>query len=79
MQDLIGDWHDWLKLTQRAEGLFAGVQRSAMIAALRNVTRAKFRQAVDALAETRAGFSGKKPMLVEASRSEAPEAKSAVA
>jgi CHAD domain-containing protein len=63
MQDEIGDWHDWLKLTQRAEELFGGVQDSALVAALRNVTRAKFRQAVAALAETRAALAGKKPAV----------------
>jgi CHAD domain-containing protein len=59
MQDVIGDWHDWLKLTQRAEALFGGVQDSALVAMLRNVTQAKFRQSVDAVAETRAALSVK--------------------
>lgn len=68
MQDVIGDWHDWLKLTHRAEELFGAIQSSALIAALRNVTRAKFRQAVDALAEARAGLSSRKPVLVEQGR-----------
>jgi len=52
MQDVIGDWHDWLKLTQKAEALFGGVRDSALVAMLRNVTQAKFRQSVDAVAET---------------------------
>jgi CHAD domain-containing protein len=60
MQDVIGDWHDWLKLTQRAEALFGGVRDSALVAMLRNVTQAKFRQSVDAVAETRAALSDKK-------------------
>jgi CHAD domain-containing protein len=60
MQDVIGDWHDWLKLTQRAEALFGGVRDSALVAMLRNVTQAKFRQSVDAVAETRAALSSKK-------------------
>lgn len=60
MQDVIGDWHDWLKLTERAEALFGGVRDSALVAMLRNVTQAKFRQSVDAVAEARAGlFAGK--------------------
>jgi CHAD domain-containing protein len=65
MQDVIGDWHDWLKLTERAEELFGGMQSSALVAALRNLTRAKFRQAVDALAEARAGLAAKKPVGIE--------------
>ena len=60
MQDVIGDWHDWLKLTQRAEALFGGVRDSSLVAMLRNVTQAKFRQSVDAVAETRAAVFGKK-------------------
>jgi CHAD domain-containing protein len=58
LQDVIGDWHDWLKLAQRAEELFGGVRDSALVAALRNLTRAKFRQGVDAVVEMRAGLAG---------------------
>ncbi len=63
MQDAVGDWHDWLKLTERAEELFGEVQSSALVAALRNVTRAKFREAVDALAQARRELSGKKAVV----------------
>ena len=66
MQDVIGDWHDWLKLTQKAEALFGGVRDSALVAMLRNVTQAKFRQSVDAVAETRAAFSAKKAEPIHA-------------
>jgi CHAD domain-containing protein len=66
MQDVIGEWHDWLKLTEKAEKLFDGTPDSALLAALRNVTRAKFRQAVDALTETRAALAAKKPVSMPA-------------
>jgi CHAD domain-containing protein len=66
MQDGIGDWHDWWKLTQRAERLFGDVQGSPLVAALRNITRAKFRQALDALAQARRELAAKKPLLVDA-------------
>ena len=66
MQDVIGDWHDWLKLTQRAEALFGGVRDSALVAMLRNVTQAKFRQSVDAVAETRSALASKKREAVHA-------------
>jgi CHAD domain-containing protein len=69
MQDVLGDWHDWLKLTQRAEELFGGVQDSALVAALRNVTGAKFRQGVHVLSETRAALAVKKPAITEAAAS----------
>ena len=82
MQDVIGDWHDWFKLTQKAEALFGGVQNSALVAMLRNVTQAKFRQSVDAVAETRAAFfkkaSGPVPAIATPGRKPASES-SAVA
>src|SRR5438094_1660138 len=59
MQDVIGDWHDGLKLTERAEGVFDGAQGAVLIAALRNITRAKYRQAADVLQETRAKLAEK--------------------
>jgi len=37
---------------------------SALLAALRNVTRAKFRQAVSALVETRAALGEKRPIAI---------------
>ena len=64
MQDVIGDWHDWLQLTERAEKLFGGIQDSPLVAALRNVTRAKFRQAATTLTETRAALAGKKSVSI---------------
>ena len=60
MQDAIGDWHDWAQLAQRAEKLFGGVQDSALVSALRNVARAKFRQAVNTLTEVRPKLAGQK-------------------
>jgi CHAD domain-containing protein len=64
MQDVIGDWHDWLQLTERAEKLFGAVQDSALVAALSNLTRAKFRQAVHTLTETRSALAGQKPVPI---------------
>lgn len=61
MQDAIGDWHDWLQLTEHAEQLFGGVQDSSLVAQLRNVTRAKYREAVRVLGITKTALSGKPP------------------
>jgi CHAD domain-containing protein len=61
MQDVVGDWHDWLTLTERAENLFGGVKDSSLVAALRNLTRAKFREGVDVVMRTRTALSGGKP------------------
>jgi CHAD domain-containing protein len=66
MQDVIGDWHDSLKLTERAEEIFGGVVDSGLVAALRNVTRAKFHQAFEVLINTRAALSGKKAVSMAA-------------
>lgn len=62
MQDVIGDWHDWLKLTEKAEGLLGGVRESALVAMLRNVTQAKFRQGLDAVAEIRSVLATHRPV-----------------
>jgi CHAD domain-containing protein len=53
VQDVIGDWHDWLKMTQKAQDLLGGARDSALVAMLQNVTRAKYRQALDAVAGMR--------------------------
>jgi CHAD domain-containing protein len=60
MQDVVGDWHDWLTLTERAENLFGGVKDSSLVAAMRNLTRAKFREGVDAVMRTRVALSGER-------------------
>ncbi len=49
VQDALGDWHDWLTLTQNAQNNLGEVRESALVAELHNLTGAKFRQAVSAL------------------------------
>lgn len=51
LQDAAGDWHDWQTLTQTAESLFSRALESGLVAALRNVTNAKFVQARDVCQE----------------------------
>jgi CHAD domain-containing protein len=77
MQDVIGDWHDWVQLANKAEKQFGGVQESALVSALRNIARAKFRQAVNTLIETRTALAGKKPVSVITSGREAARQASA--
>jgi len=72
MQDVIGDWHDSLKLTERAEELFGGVLDSGLVAALRNVPRAKFHNAFEVLIKTRAVLSGKKPVSISTAARKSP-------
>jgi CHAD domain-containing protein len=64
LQDILGDWHDWAQLAEKAEKLFGGSQQSPLVAVLGNVTRAKFRQAVSSLVEMRVALAGKKRATV---------------
>jgi CHAD domain-containing protein len=48
-QDALGSWHDWRTLTNTAVERFGEVNQSSLVAALQNVMRGKFRQAVAAL------------------------------
>jgi CHAD domain-containing protein len=77
MQDGIGDWHDWLQLTAHAENLFGGVQDSSLVAQLRNVTRAKYREAVRVLNTTKATIVSKPPDSERKMPSKVPKAASA--
>ena len=54
IQDALGDWHDWLTLTQTASEHLGEVRESPLIAELHNVTGAKFRRAVAVLSQMRA-------------------------
>lgn len=45
MQDALGDWHDWLMLTQNAAKRLEDGRHSTLLAMLRNVTGSKSRRA----------------------------------
>jgi CHAD domain-containing protein len=51
-QDALGDWHDWLMLTQSAAKRLGDVHQSPLVAELHNVSGAKFRHAAAALSST---------------------------
>ena len=51
-QDALGDWHDWLMLTQSAAKRLGDVHQSPLVAELHNVSGAKFRHAAAALSTT---------------------------
>ncbi len=59
MQDALGSWRDWLLLTETAEKIFSDVPDSALVSALRNVTRAKLRQAMQVVTNTRTSLLSK--------------------
>jgi len=50
VQDALGDWHDWLMLTQNAASRLEELPHSSLLAVLRNVTGSKSRRAVAVLA-----------------------------
>ncbi|MGD0569586.1 MAG: CHAD domain-containing protein [Candidatus Sulfotelmatobacter sp.] len=54
IQDALGDWHDWLTLTQTTSEHFGEVRDSSLVAELHNVAGAKFRHAVSVLLHARA-------------------------
>jgi CHAD domain-containing protein len=45
-QDALGSWHDWFTLTQTATQTLGEINQSSLVAAIHNVTRGKFRNAV---------------------------------
>jgi CHAD domain-containing protein len=49
LQDAVGNWHDWLTLTQSASKRLGDGNQSSLVAALHNITGSKFRHAVAAL------------------------------
>jgi len=54
VQDALGDWHDWLTLTQTASKDLGEVHESSLVAELHNVTGAKYRRAIAVLSQLRA-------------------------
>ena len=66
MQDALGDWHDWLTLTQTAREHLGEVAESSLVAELHNVTGAKFRRAVAVLSQMRGARGPAKPTAAAA-------------
>jgi CHAD domain-containing protein len=66
MQDVLGDWHDWLTLTQTASEHLGEVRESSLVAELHNVTGAKFRHAVSVLSQMRGSLGPAKPTAAQA-------------
>jgi CHAD domain-containing protein len=57
MQDVLGEWHDWLTLSQTVARLAGSGQSSPLLSASNNITRAKFREALQAVSATRLAFA----------------------
>ena len=67
LQDILGNWHDWLTLTHTATERLGSVNESPLVAVLHNMTGAKLRNAVAAIAATPALQAGPKPVALAGS------------
>ena len=56
-QNATGEWHDALKLKERAEKQFGSASESALVSVLQNISRARFRSASLALMSAVANVS----------------------
>ena len=72
-QDAIGEWHDIMKLKERAEQMFGGVHDSPLVAVLQNISRAKFRRATAALLSAIAALSVSKKTATSAPDRKQPQ------
>jgi CHAD domain-containing protein len=77
MQDVLGDWHDWLTLTHTASEHLGEVRDSSLVAELHNVTGAKFRHAVAVLSQMRGARGLVKPASAQATTKGRPSASAA--
>ena len=71
-QDVIGEWHDVLKLKEKAEQHFGGVRDSVLVSALQNISRARFRRATSALLSAIAEISERQQRSVAKSAERKP-------
>ncbi len=60
MQDVLGDWHDWLTLNDSVSKLLPESTNSPLRSAIHNILGAKYREAVQAVA-TAKSYLLKKP------------------
>jgi CHAD domain-containing protein len=75
LQDAVGNWHDWLTLTQTATKRIGDINESSLVAALHNVTGGKFRLAVAALSAFRTTQTGPKAVPMSSEHSPRRSAK----
>jgi CHAD domain-containing protein len=76
LQDAVGNWHDWLTLTQTAAKRIGDVNQSSLLAVLYHVTGGKFRQAVAALSASPTIQVAPRPVAMYSGHSSKPNAKS---
>jgi CHAD domain-containing protein len=59
MQDVLGEWHDWITLNETVRKLLSENVNSPLLAAIGNITRAKYRDAVQAVFSAKQNLVGK--------------------
>jgi len=59
MQDVLGEWHDWITLNESVRKMLPENGNSPLLAAIGNITRAKYRDAVEAVASAKKNLVGK--------------------
>ena len=59
MQDVIGEWHDWLTLNSTLLDLLPETENSPLLSAVRNITKAKYRDAVQAVSTAKSALAVK--------------------
>ncbi len=79
IQDAVGDWHDWLTLSQAGEALLQNGNPSALLSALRLQTHARFLHALQTVQEVRQALAAVKISVPRKPASAVEQAKSAVA
>jgi CHAD domain-containing protein len=67
MQDSLGEWHDWLTLNSTLTGLHPHIPHSPLLAAVNNIRKAKYRDAVQEVLNAKAAL----PAGTECGRPEA--------
>ncbi|HEY6373599.1 MAG TPA: CHAD domain-containing protein [Candidatus Sulfotelmatobacter sp.] len=75
LQDAVGNWHDWLTLTQTAAKRLGDANQSSLVAALHTVSGSKFRQAVAAVSSSPTIQTAGKPVTVLPEPSRKPGSK----
>ena len=70
MQDVLGEWHDWLTLNATVSKLLPESTNSPLRAAIHNILGAKYREAVQAVFTAKANLRKKPPAEVQSGSSE---------
>jgi CHAD domain-containing protein len=76
LQDAVGNWHDWLLLTEAAAKRLGDVNQSSLVAVLHNLTGSKFRYAVAAISASPTTQPVVKPVPLSAEQSRKVSTKS---